>query len=204
MFSTVSYKPFISSFPGAPALSGGSALIGHAGYRVDYILQSIFIRERFQPDLHISRFFPFLHFLFLFFIDQRVVQTPLNAHGPIQGRIGFTHIAFERKSGIGFLENIPGGTGGSAKIAFFVFSSVNDVSVPTHAFSHGMFARVDRKKHIAQGFSNQSDSGSGRIAAAVFRRRMKGGADDFACPAAIAFIHIDFNNFDLLISFGHF
>jgi hypothetical protein len=180
-----------------------SALAGHAGQGIDYLLHSISIRKRFQPDIHISRFFRFFHFLFSFFINQGVVQTPLNAHRLFQRRIGFAHIAFERKTGIRLLEGFSGGTGRSAEIAFIVFFSINDVFVAAHAFGDGVFTRVDRKKQIAERFADQADARSGWIVAAVFRRRMKGGADDFACPAAIAFVDIDLNNFDLPLNFGH-
>ena len=47
-----------------------------------------------------------------------------------------------------------------------------------------------------QRLANDPDSGPCGIVAAVFRFGMKGGTDHLTCPAAVAFIDIDFYSFN--------
>jgi len=51
---------------------------------------------------------------------------------------------------------------------------------------------------------NHANAGPRRIIAAVFRRSVKGGAYDLACPATVAFIKINFDAFhDFLFFLTH-
>jgi hypothetical protein len=167
-------------------------------------LQSVFACQSFQSYFHLIQLHFFFHFLFPLFVSQGIIQAPLNAHRLRQWRIGFTHIAFERKTGIGLFKNVPGWAGSPAEVALIVFLSIDYIFVSAHAFGNSIFARVHRKIYISQGFTNQMDAGPRRIIAAVFWGSVKGGAYDLACPAAIAFIYVNLDYLDFLFNFAHF
>jgi hypothetical protein len=118
-------------------------------------------------------------------------------------RIVFTHIAFERETGIGFLENVPGWAGSPAEVALFVFLSVNHIFVSASTFGFSILARVYRKIDVPYGFTNQPNASPCRIIAAIFRVGVKGGANDLTCPATIALIKIDLDGLDFLLNLAH-
>jgi hypothetical protein len=119
-------------------------------------------------------------------------------------RIVFTHIAFERETGIGFFENVPGWAGSPAEVALAVFLSVNDIFVPASTFGFRILPRVDREIDIPYGIPNHPNTRSRRIIAAIFRLSVKGGADDLACPATVALIKIDLDCLNFLLNLAHF
>jgi hypothetical protein len=63
-------------------------------------------------------------------------------------RIVFTHIAFERETGIGFFEKIPGWAGSPAEVALVVFLSVNHIFVSARTFGFRILTRVYRKIYV--------------------------------------------------------
>jgi hypothetical protein len=64
-------------------------------------------------------------------------------------RIVFTHITFERKTGIGFFENVPGWAGSPAEVALVVLLSVNHIFVSAHTFGFSILTRVYRKIYVS-------------------------------------------------------
>jgi hypothetical protein len=113
-----------------------------------------------------------------------------------QGLIfAFTHIAFERETGVGLFEQVPGWARGPAEGALVIFLAVNDVFIPASAFGDSIFACVDRDIDISQWVTSHPDTRSLRIIAAIFRRSVEGGTDNLAGPTAVAFTDINFNSF---------
>jgi hypothetical protein len=88
-------------------------------------------------------------------------------------RIVFTHIAFERETGIGFFENVPGWAGSPAEVALVVFLSVNHIFVSAGTFGFSILTRVHRKIDVSQWFTNHPDTRPRRIIAAIFRFGVK-------------------------------
>jgi hypothetical protein len=119
-------------------------------------------------------------------------------------RIVFTHIALERETRIGFLENVPGRAGSPAEVALAVFLSVKHILVSASTFGFRILPRVNGKINVSDGVTNQPNTRPCRIIAAIFWLRVKGGADDLACPATIAFINIDLDQLDFLLNLAHF
>jgi hypothetical protein len=115
--------------------------------------------------------------------------APLDTQGFI---FAFTHIAFERQTGVRFFEQVPGGTGSSAESTLVVFLAVDDVFIPAGTFGDCIFTCVDRNINISQWLTGHPDTRSLRIIAAIFRHSVKGGADDLTGPATVAFADINF------------
>jgi hypothetical protein len=88
-------------------------------------------------------------------------------------RIVFTHIAFERETGIGFFENVPGWAGSPAEVALAVFLSVNYIFVSASTFGFRILTRVYRKIDISYWIPNQPNTRPRRIIAAIFRFGVK-------------------------------
>jgi hypothetical protein len=88
-------------------------------------------------------------------------------------RIVFTHIAFERKTGIGFFENVPGWAGSPAEVALTVFFSVNHIFVSARTFGLRILPRVYRKIDVSQWVTNQPNTRPRRIIAAILRFGVK-------------------------------
>ena len=84
----------------------------------------------------------------------------------------------------------------------YSFPSMMYLSLPMHS-AGACITGVTGMIYIAQGVAHQSDAGPCRVVAAVFRRGVKGGADHLARPAAIAFIRINLDCFDLFLNFAH-
>jgi hypothetical protein len=119
-------------------------------------------------------------------------------------RIIFTHIAFERETRIWFFENIPGWAGSPAEVTLAVFLSVNHIFVSASTFGFRILTCVNRKIDVSDGITNQPNTRPCWIITAIFWLGVKGGADDFTCPATIAFIKINLDDFNLLLNFTHF
>jgi hypothetical protein len=119
-------------------------------------------------------------------------------------RVILTHITFKRKTGIRFFKNIPGRTGGPAKVALGIFLSVKHIFVSAHTFGRRIFTRIYRKIYISYRVTDHPDARPRRIIAAIFRVSVKGGADYLAGTATITFFDIDLNCLDFLLNFGHF
>ena len=61
----------------------------------------------FDPGLDVTRRHGcFVDFLFALLVDQGVVQAPLHAQWLRARRIVLAHVAFQRQTGIGFLEQV--------------------------------------------------------------------------------------------------
>jgi len=118
-------------------------------------------------------------------------------------RIVFTHIAFERETGIGFFENVPGWAGSPAEVALAVFLPVNHIFVSAGTFGFRILPRVYREIDISDRVTDHPDTRSRRIIAAVFRFGVKGGADNLAGPATVAFIKIDLDDLHFLLNLAH-
>ena len=130
-------------------------------------------------------------------------MAPLNTQRRF---FAFTHIAFQRETGIGFFELVSGWAGSPAEGALVVFFSVNCVFASAGTFGYSILARVNRNKDVCQWVSNHPNTGSGRIVAAIFWLGMRRGTDHLTCPASIAFINIDFNrpdDFLFFLAFRH-
>jgi hypothetical protein len=69
------------------------------------------------------------------------MHAPLYAQGFF---FALTHIAFQRKPGVGFFEFLPGWTRCPAKSTLVIFLAVNGVFISAGAFGNRIFAPVDR------------------------------------------------------------
>jgi len=71
--------------------------------------------------------------------------------------------------------------------------------VPAGTFGRRKITGAYRDIHIIQVINHHPNPGAGRIRAAVSRTGVKGGAGDFTCAAANAFIKIDFYLFNYFL-----
>ena len=124
------------------------------------------------------------------------MRAHLNTHGHIDGRVVFTHIAFERQARIGLFEKIPGRTGYAAEAALAVLLAVNLIRVPAGAFRRRVITAADRHITIVELIDHHPDTRAGRIDAAILWTGMICGARDLACTAANSFIKVNFDFFD--------
>jgi hypothetical protein len=83
-------------------------------------------------------------------------------------RFIFAHIAFERETGIGFFENVPGWAGSPAEVALTVFLSINHVFISATTFGLSELTRIYRKIYVPEWLTNQPDTRPRRIITAIF------------------------------------
>ena len=194
---------FVPLCLGGELLNNLLFLLHHSGNGIHYLLQSIFVYQRFQPYLHILRLYLFFNFLFPLFVSEGIIDAPLNTQWLFLWRVVFTHVAFERESGIGLFESVPGGAGSPAEVALVVFLPVNHIFVPAHTFGYGILPRVDRKIDVSKWIINHPDTRPRRIIAAISGVSVKSRANHLACPTTIAFGKINLDCLDFLLNF-HF
>lgn len=124
------------------------------------------------------------------------MRADLHAHGYIDGRIVFAHIAFERQARIGLFEKIPGRAGYAAEAALPVLLAIDRIRVPAGAFGRCVITGADRHIAVVELIDHHADARAGRIDAAILWTGMICGARDLACTAANSFIKINFDFFD--------
>src|SRR3990170_8804313 len=136
----------------------------------------MFLYQRFEYDLYLFQ----LHFWFLFFdylfpldVSEGILLARLYTHGLQQRRFVLTHVAFQRETGIGFFEIIPGRAAGRAKAALGVFLPVNRIKVSPGTLGLSILAGTDRNVDISRLIDDHSNPSPRRIEAAVFRHRVK-------------------------------
>src|SRR5208282_1076317 len=149
-----------------PVLSPDCLWLRNSGDGVQHLLQSKLVDQRFHSDLDVTRAHGcFVDFLFPFFVNQGVVQTPFHAQRFGERRLVFAHVTFQRQTGIGFLEQVSGRTRGPAEITFVVFLAVDDVLVPAGTFRRGVLTREDGKVDVPQRLMNDPNPRPRRVVA---------------------------------------
>ena len=156
----------------------------------------MFFSERFQSDLQLLRFFFFLALFFCFFVREGVMRAHLDAHGHINGRLVFTHIAFEWQARIGLFEKIPGRAGNATETALAVLFAVDGIRMPAGAFGRRIVTTSNRHIAVVEFIDHHPDARAGRVDAAILWTGMICGARDLACTAANSFIKINFDFLD--------
>ncbi len=176
-----------------------------AAHGVEDRLPTVLVRQGLDTQIQFLRLLRFLFdFLLPHLEDQRVRQTPLDAHRLRKGRVRLAHVALQREAGVRLLEGVAGRAGSPAEGALLVLLAVDHVLVAAGALRRGVLAGVDRDEDVRERIPDHTDARPRRVVAAPLRNGMEGGADHLAAPATVALVDVDHDPLDdLLLLFGH-